>query len=452
MKGVIRAVIFKINYTQETSPKLTLKKKLVFSGLFKKVSLNTYACSLKFLCPSILVNYSMSFAIQIITQLAVLMVIASAVAFIFYKLKQPLVIGYLIAGIIIGPSMAPFNLISNVDFLNVFAEIGVILLLFTIGLEFPIRKLKDIGRIVIGVSAIEITMMFLVSWAVGASLHWAFYDTLFLGAALASSSTTIIAKVLSDTGRMEEVSSVIMLGILVVEDVVVVILLSMFQNLAVASSISVTSTLWLVAKLIIFIGGTLVIGGHFLPKAIDKVVKIEKQELLYLLMLGMCFVFAIISNQIGFSAAIGAFIIGVVVARSHSCEEINRKIIPFRYVFGAIFFVSMGALIDITKIATYWFPALIITLAVIGTKLVSCGFGTRLFGYNRGTSLKVGLGMAQIGEFAFIVVKTGQDLGVLSSFLLPIIGVATIITAFVTPYLINYSYKNQEKPVLFRLD
>jgi monovalent cation:H+ antiporter-2, CPA2 family len=383
----------------------------------------------------------MSFQIQIITDLAVLMVIASAVAFIFYKLKQPLVIGYIIAGIIIGPFTPPFNLVSNVDFISVFAEIGVILLLFTIGLEFPIRKLWSIGRVVIGVSAIEITMMLLISWAVGAFLGWSFYDTLFLGAALASSSTTIIAKVLSDTGKIRETSSVIMLGILVVEDVVVVILLAMLQGVVMENTISVTASLWLVTKLAIFVGGTLLVGGFILPKAIDRVAKVESKELLYILLLGVLFGFAIISNQLGFTAAIGAFIIGVIVARSRSREEINRDIAPLKLVFGAIFFVSMGALMDITQITTYWFPALVITLAVLGTKLFSCGFGTRLFGYDRKTSLRVGLGMAQIGEFAFIVAKTGQDLGVISDFVLPIIGVATIITAFITPYLIKFSYR-----------
>jgi CPA2 family monovalent cation:H+ antiporter-2 len=384
-----------------------------------------------------------SFEIQIITDLAVLLVIASVVTLIFYKLKQPLIIGYLIAGIIIGPYTPPFSLISNIDFLNVFAEIGVILLLFTIGLEFPIAKLRSIGRVVIGVSAIEITLMLIVSWAVGTFLHWGFYDTLFLGAALASSSTTIIAKVLGDSRKIKEISSTIMLGILVVEDVFVVILLAMLQNLAVANTISVVSSVWLVAKLVVFIGGTLVLGGFFIPKLVDRVVKTEKQEILYILMLGVCFVFAIISTQIGFSAAIGAFIIGVVVARSKYREEINRKIDPFQLVFGAIFFVSMGALMDVTKISVYLFPALIITLAVLGTKLASCGFGTRFFGYDKTTSLRVGLGMAQIGEFAFIVVKSGQDLGVISDFLLPIIGVATIITTFLTPYLIRFSFKKQ---------
>lgn len=386
----------------------------------------------------------MSFEIQIITDLAILMVIGSAVAFIFHKLKQPIIIGYLIAGIIIGPYSPPFSLVSNVEFVSVFAEIGIILLLFTIGLEFPIRKLRSLGRVVLGVSAIEITTMLLVSWAIGTFLQWGFYDTLFLGAALASSSTTIIAKVLSDAGKMKEISSIIMLGVLVVEDIVVVIILAMLQNVAIFNAVSVVDSIWLIAKLVIFIGGTLAVGGFFLPKAIDWVANTGSKELLYVALLGICFMFAILSSQIGFSAAIGAFIIGVVVARARCREEINRQIGPFQLVFGAIFFVSMGALMDITKITTYWLPALIVTLAVIGTKLASCGVGTRFFGYDKTTSLRVGLGMAQIGEFAFIVVKAGQDLGVLSDFLLPIVGVATMITAFITPYLIKFSFKAPE--------
>lgn len=383
----------------------------------------------------------MSFEIQVITDLAVVMVIASVVAFIFHKLKQPLIIGYLIAGILIGPYALPFNLISQTEFLSVFAEIGVVLLLFTVGLEFPLSKLRSLGRVVIGVSALEIALMLIISWVVGTFLGWGFYDTLFLGAALSSSSTTIIAKVLGDTGRLKEISATIMLGILVVEDMVVVILLAMLQDVAVTSVMSLTSTAWLIVKLVVFIGGTLVVGGFFLPKILDRFSKIENNELLYILMIGLCFLFAIMSTQIGFSAAIGAFIIGIVIARSKLREEINREIGPFKVVFGAIFFVSMGALMDVTQMSVYWFPAVVITLAVIFTKLASCGFGTRFFGYDRRTSLQVGLGMGQIGEFAFIVAKSGQDLGVTSDFLLPIIGVATIITAFLTPYLINFSFQ-----------
>ncbi len=389
---------------------------------------------------------------QAITVLAIVMVVGSLVAFLFYKLKQPLIIGYLIAGIIISPFS--FGLISNtaIQTLSIFAEIGVILLLFTIGLEFPVRKLKAIGRVVIGVSALEITMMLIVSWVVGILLDWRFYDTLFLGAALASSSTTIVAKVLSDAGKISEISSIVMLGILVVEDVVVVIILAMLQNLVIVHAITVIDLVWLIAKLVIFIGGTLIVGGLFIPKAIDRVAQTDNKELLYVSLLGICFAFAILSTQIGFSAAIGAFLIGLVVARARCREEINRQIGPFQLVFGAIFFVSMGALMDFNHIIDYWLPAVVITLAVFGTKLASCGFGTRLFGYNKTTSLRVGLGMAQVGEFAFIVIKTGQDLGpdIISAFLLPTIGVVTIITTFITPYLIKYSFKERENEFIYK--
>jgi len=369
--------------------------------------------------------------------------VASVVTIIFHRLKQPLVVGYLIAGIIVGPYSPPFSLISNIPILNVFAEIGVILLLFTIGLEFPINRLRSIGRVIIAVSAFEITLMLAVSFALGTFLQWQLFDTLFLGAALASSSTTIIAKVLSDMGKMKETSSAIMLGILVVEDVAVVLILAMLQNVATASAFSLTSSILLLLELIAFIGGTLVIGHFFLPKLIDRVAKLENRELFYILMLGLCFGFSIISYLIGFSVAIGAFIIGVVAAQSNSREAINREIDPFQLVFGAIFFVSMGALMDISQIATYWLPAVLVTLAVLGTKLATCGFGARLCGCDKKTSLRVGLGMAQIGEFAFIVIKTGQDLGKISDFLLPVIGVAAIITSFATPYLIKFSFKEK---------
>jgi len=394
----------------------------------------------------------MSLEISAITDLAIMMTVAAIVALIFYRLKQPIVLGYLIAGIIIGPYTPPFSLVSNIDILNIFAQIGVIFLLFTIGFEFPIRKMQSIGRVIIGVSAIEITLMLFISWGIGAYLlHWSFYDTIFLGVALASSSTTIIAKVLGDMGKIREMSSIIMLGILVVEDIVVVIILAMLQNVAVANELSVISILVLLIKLVAFIGGTLTIGYFLLPKIIDRIERVTSREfsnehnheLLYIVLLALCFGFAVLASQIGFSVAIGAFLIGVVVARARAREEINKAMDPLQHVFGAIFFVSMGALMDITKIAVYWLPAIIITLALVGTKLVSCGFGTRLFGYDRQTSLRVGLGMAQIGEFAFIVVKVGLDAGVISDFMLPVIGVAAIVTSFMTPYLIKFSFRRR---------
>ena len=383
----------------------------------------------------------MSFETDIITDLAVVMVIASVITLAFHKLKQPIIVGYLIAGIIIGPYTPPFSLVSHVDILNVFAELGVILLLFGIGLEFPIRKLRSIGRAALGISAIEITSILVVSWMIGVLLGWNFFDTLFLGAALASSSTMIIAKVLGDMGKLGEVSSRIMLGVLVIEDVFVVVLLASLESFVNLGTFSPNALLVMVLKIVLFIGGTLVLGVLIIPKIVDRVANLGSGELLHIVLLGLCFAFSVIATQIGFSVAVGAFIIGVVIAEARSAEEENRHLTPLKDMFGAIFFVSMGALMDISQLATFWLPALIVTLAMLGTKLASCASGTKLLGYDNKTSLRIGLGMAQIGEFAFIAIKTGQTLGVVSTFLLPVVGVAAIITSFITPYLMKLSYK-----------
>ncbi|NLE03710.1 MAG: cation:proton antiporter [Crenarchaeota archaeon] len=384
----------------------------------------------------------MNYEIQVITDLAVLMVIASVIGLLFSKLKQPIIVAYLIAGIIIGPFTPPFSLVQNLNALNLFAEIGVILILFTIGLEFPLNKLKTLGRVAIGVSIFEISSMLCISWILGTFLlNWSFNDTMFLGAALTSSSTTIIAKVLSDMGKIREVSSTIMLSMLVIEDIVVVIILAALQKLTIAHTISFDTISTLLLKLAFLAIITLIVGFCFLTKIIDQVARTGNREVLYILILGLCFGFSILSNQLGFSVAIGAFLIGLIFAKTHCRELISREIEPFKFMFGAIFFVSIGALMDITQITNYWIPALIITVAVILTKFSSCTFGTYLLGYDKKTALKIGLGMAQIGEFAFIVAKVGQDVGVISDFLLPILAVATIITAFLTPYLIKLSYK-----------
>jgi CPA2 family monovalent cation:H+ antiporter-2 len=384
----------------------------------------------------------MSFEIEIVTDLAVLLAVASAITFIFYKLKQPLVVGYLISGMIVGPYLLPFNLILHRDVISVFAEIGIILLLFAIGLQFPLRKLRALGKVVLSVAALEILFTVTASWLVGTFLRWPFYDTLFLGAALASSSTTIVAKVLSDSGKIQEIPARIMMGMLVVEDVFVVLLLAALQNLVVTQGISTEGILILLLKLTIFVGGTLGLGILLIPRIIKKVAEKTSHEVLYIALIGLSFGFAVIASLFGFSVAIGAFLIGVVVADSHISENVSEEFLHLRHMFEAIFFVSMGALMDVTQLGTYWLPAVIVILTLMGAKLSSCAFGVHLFGYDKQTSLRVALGMAQIGEFAFIVGKTGQDLGVISNFLLPIIGVSAIVTSILTPYLLRYAYKS----------
>ncbi|MGE5575190.1 MAG: cation:proton antiporter, partial [Ignavibacteria bacterium] len=202
----------------------------------------------------------MSFEVQIVTDLAVLLAVSSVITFIFYKLKQPLIVGYLISGILVGPYLFPFKIINHPDVVSAFAQIGIILLLFSIGLEFPLGKLRALGKVVLSVAALEISFTVAASWLIGTLLHWPFYDILFLGAALASSSTTIVAKVLSDLGKIKEIPARIMLGMLVVEDVFVVLLLAVLQNLVITQSFSSQDLLLLLLKLAFFVSGTLGLG------------------------------------------------------------------------------------------------------------------------------------------------------------------------------------------------
>jgi monovalent cation:H+ antiporter-2, CPA2 family len=309
-------------------------------------------------------------------------------------------------------------------------------------------KLRKVGLTVyIGISAIEIVLMFLVSYAVAIILHWSFNDALFLGAALASSSTVIIAKVLRDMGKLGEVSSLLMMGILVAEDLIVVAMLSVMTSVFGASSSSLMDISWTLGKGVIFLVGAVAVGTMLIPRIIDWTAHAEHaeqnehDEVLLLVALGICFAFSAAGNAVGLSLAIGAFLAGIFVASSKSSIRVGELVSSIRDMFAAIFFVSMGALIDITQFQTFLIPALIVTAMMIAGKVLGCGLGTRIFGYNAATALKVGLGMGQIGEFALIVAKAGQDLGVISSFLFPTIAVSVAITAFLSPYMIRLSYR-----------
>lgn len=384
----------------------------------------------------------MIFSSQIVADFAVIMTIAAIVYFIFHKLKQPAILGYLVAGVIIGPHTPPFSLISNLDTLATAAELGVILLLFGIGLEFPLTRLRNIGlKVPIGISVIEIALMFLISYGIGWMLGWSFMDSLFLGAALASSSTVVIAKVLTDLGKLKDTSALVMMGVLVAEDILVVLMLALITSIAGAGSLGLPGLAWTISKILLFIFGALIIGSWVVPRIIDRIARLEQNEVLILVALGLCFGLAVVANLLGLSMAIGAFLMGVLVANAKSSGKVTTLTSPIKDMFAAMFFVSMGAFIDITQFRVFLVPALIVTAVMMVGKMVGCGLGTKILGYDTPTSLKVGLGMGQIGEFAFIVAKAGQDLNLISPILFPIIGVAAAITAFATPYTIKLSYR-----------
>ena len=391
----------------------------------------------------------MSLGIDMVFDFAVIMAIAAAVTFLFHRLKQPLILGYLIAGVIIGPYTPPFSLVTRLDVVEAAAGLGVILLLFAVGLEFPIARLRSMGlRVYAGISIIEITLMFLISYGVGWLLGWPFMDSLFLGAALASSSTVIIAKVLREMGKFRDTSALVMMGVLVAEDLVVVAMLAIITAVVGGGQPSSAAGIpWTLGKILLFLAGASLFGIFVIPKVTDWVAhpehdaKAEHDEVLLLAALGFCFVLAVVGNALGVSMAIGAFLAGVFIAGSRSAGRVAELTSSIKDMFAAIFFVSMGAFIDITQFRSFLIPALVVTAVMVAGKVLGCGLATRLFGFGASTSLRVGLGMGQIGEFALIVAKAGQDLGVISSWLFPTIGVSVAITAFLSPYMIRLSYR-----------
>jgi len=390
-----------------------------------------------------------------VTDLAFIMIIGAIVTLAFFKIKQPLVIGYLFAGMLIGP-LSPLwawvlpeggpssdliggvGILSDVSALNLFAEIGVILLLFVIGIEFPYAKIKSIGRVAIGVGTIGLFSTLGIVFYSATALGLNFMDSLFISAALSISSTAVIVKIFEEMGRIQRESSILVLGILIVEDVIAVILISSLQSIALVGSVSIESVLVVVIVAAGLIIGTFTIGTRIIPPLIDRVAASEHREILLLSVLGVCFGYALLANIVGLSVAIGAFLAGVLVAESKSAEVAKILSSPIKDMFVAIFFISVGALMDVSQLENYTYIALILIGVAIGMKFGGNMLGNFLFRQKRGKSLRSAFALAAPrGEFSIVIVKTGVDIGAVSSFLFPLIGVISIITTFLSPFLVK---------------
>jgi monovalent cation:H+ antiporter-2, CPA2 family len=374
--------------------------------------------------------------IELVGDLGYLLLVCSAVGALAYILKQPMVLGFLIAGVLIGP-FGPFGLIKDTQMLNNFSDVAIVLLLFGVGLTFPLGRLRAIGRIGTGIAVIEVLVMLAIGFGVGSALGWSFYDAMFLAAALSISSTAIIVKVLEDMGKIETTSAILMIGVLVIEDLVAILIISAMHSGVVSGSFALTEILVTMAKIGLFIGGTIGAGVLIMPKIFALIAKLERYEITIMFALGTALGLAFLSYELGFSAATGAFLAGVIIAGSKFSEQISVMISPIREIFTAIFFVTIGALMDLSLISIYWVPVAIITVAAIFGKIGSMYAGMRIFGFEKSFAIGIGVSMAQLGEFSFIVLKTGQDLGVISTMLFPIIGMAVALTTFVGPMLVK---------------
>jgi CPA2 family monovalent cation:H+ antiporter-2 len=390
-----------------------------------------------------------------ITDLAFIMIIGAIVTLAFFKIKQPLIIGYLFAGMLIGP-LSPLwswilpeggppadvidsvGILSDISALNLFAEIGVILLLFVIGIEFPYAKIKSIGRVAIGVGTIGLFSTLGALFYTASALGLGFMDALFIAAALSISSTAIIVKILEDTGKIKKESSILILGILIVEDVIAVILISTLQSVALVGTISIESVVVVVLVAAGLIIGTFTIGIRVIPPLIDRVASAEHREILLLSVLGLCFGYALLANIVGLSVAIGAFLAGVLVADSKSAEVAKLLSSPIKDMFVAIFFISVGALMDVSQLENYMFIAIALIAVAIGMKFGGNMLGNLIFRQKRVKSLRSAFTLAAPrGEFSIVIIKTGVDIGAVSAFLFPLVGIISIITAFISPFLVK---------------
>lgn len=365
------------------------------------------------------------------------MLVAGLVTIVFHRLKQPVVLGYIVAGVIIGPHTPPFPLIHEKETVDILAELGVILLMFSLGLEFSLRKLKQVGLPAFIAATLEILLLFWVGYEIGRFFRWTTMDSIFLGAMLSMSSTTVIIKVLSELGKMKERFSQLIFGILVIEDILGIAMIALLSGIAMTGNLSVGDVGVTLGKLGIFFAVTLVVGLIAVPRLIGYVARFKSNEMLIVTVLALCFGVALLAAKLGYSVALGAFIIGAVVAEAREIHRIEILIEPVRDMFSAIFFVAIGLMIDPQMLITYWQPILVITLAVVVGKVLTCSFGAFVGGNDSRTSLRVGMGLAQIGEFSFIIASLGVTLKVTSGFLYPIAVAVSAITTFLTPYLIK---------------
>jgi CPA2 family monovalent cation:H+ antiporter-2 len=386
---------------------------------------------------------------QFLLDFSIIMIVAGAMAMLSYRFKQPMVIGYIGAGMIIGPHTPPFSLIFNLDILNLFAEIGIVLLLFVVGTEFPLEKLRKIGRKAFLIALSEASGTFVAGYVVGQSiLGFPFFDSLFLALAISVTSTVIVMRVLEELGMIKDESSVLILGVAIIEDIIVISMLAILQSVGSIGGLSFADVGISVAITLAFIAGVLGFGSKIVPRLVDYVSRTNQHDVLVVVILALVFGLSFIAYQLGISVAAGAFFAGVLIAESKSHSVSRVLATPIRDMFAALFFVSVGALMDISLLPLFIVPALILIAVSLIAKFLTVYLAAKSQGFSQLTSLRAGIGLSSSGgELALVVAKGGADIGVTSSFLLPMVGAMTIITTFISPYIIKFGWKFAESRV-----
>lgn len=379
----------------------------------------------------------MSHLEPMIMDLALILMCAGAMTLLFKWMKQPLVLGYIVAGILAGSHLSITPSVVDTENVKMWSDIGVIFLLFALGLEFSFKKIFKMGSATI-ITAVTIVMgMIVVGVTVGSICGWSRMDCLFLGGMVAMSSTTIIFKAYTDMGLREQPFAQLVLSVLILEDIIAIVLMVILSTVAVSGDLEGMQLVGSISKMAFFILLWFIVGIFIVPLLLRKVRKLMSDETMLVVSLGLCFTMVVAAASVDFSPAFGAFVMGSILAETLEAERIHKLVTPVKDLFGAIFFVSVGMMVDPMMIVEYWLPILIIIAGIVVGQLVFGTLGVILTGKGLKVALQSSFSLTQIGEFAFIIAGLGTSLGVTSDFLYPVVVAVSVITTFITPYMMR---------------
>ena len=373
----------------------------------------------------------------LIEDLALILVVAGIVTLIFKRLKQPLVLGYIVAGFLVSPNMPYTASVIDMENVHLWADIGVMFTLFSLGLDFSFKKILRMGASPIISTCTIIFFMSMLGVCVGQAFHWSKMDCIFLGGMLAMSSTTIIYKAFDDLGLRQQQFAGMVMSVLILEDILAIVMMVMLSAVASGNELGGGQMLGSVVKIAFFLILWLVVGIFAVPLFLRQVRSMINNEVLLVVSLGLCCAMAVFSTKVGFSSAFGAFIMGSILAETVEAERIEKLVEPVKNLFGAIFFVSVGMLVDPKILVDYALPILLLVLTILVGQALLGSFSFLLGGQSLKSAMRCGFSMAQIGEFSFIIASLGLSLGVISDFLYPVVVAVSVITTFLTPYMIR---------------
>lgn len=375
----------------------------------------------------------------LIADLAFILILGAIVTVVFKWIKQPVVLGYIVAGFLASPNFTVIPSVTDEANIEFWAQIGIVVLLFSLGVEFSFKKLMNVGGSAIVSVIIIITGMMMSGIAVGHFLGMSFINCLFLGGMLSMSSTTIIIKAFSDLGLRQKKYAAVVFGVLIVEDLFAVLLMVILSSIAINNSVEGIELLGSIAKLVFFLVIWFLVGVYVLPSLLNRIRRFLNGETLLVVSIGLCFGMAVFSVKCGFSLALGAFVMGSILAGTSYAERIEHITMPVKDLFGAVFFISVGMMVQPAMIVQYWAPILLLSAVVIVGMILFAGTGLLITGQTLKVAIQSGFALTQIGEFAFIIASLGLSLGVLDNTIYPIVVTVSVITTFTTPYFIKMS-------------